>query len=147
MGILRSAQQVALQELHQLAQESVDHYRDSAEFVDDSTAAQLFKRIADQRASLVANVAQAIRETGDLPAAPDADRETGEQLLHRLHAWFTADQTQDVLQQRLQAEEDLATALAENASDASDPAFQALHDQFATQISGTVQTLKQAIKS
>lgn len=144
MGILRSEQQLALQGLYQLAQESVDHYRDSAEFVDDDAAAQLFTRIADEREALAGQLAQAIRDTDDLPAAPDADRETGEQLIHRLHAWFTADQTLDVLQQRLLAEEELAAALADNKHAISDPDYQHLHQQFASQVSNATQSLKQA---
>jgi primase-polymerase (primpol)-like protein len=145
MGILRSAQQVALQGLYRLAQESVDHYRDSAEFVEDTTLTQLFTRIADQRESLANSVAQAIRDTDDLPAAPDADRETGEQLIHRLHAWFTADQTRDVLQQRLQAEEELATALTQSRDESSDLAFRQLHQQFAGQVTDVTQSLRQAM--
>jgi hypothetical protein len=145
MGILRSEQQVALQGLYRLAQESVDHYRDSAEFVEDTTLTHLFTRIADQRESLAGSVAQAIRATDDLPAAPDADRETGEQLIHRLHAWFTADQTQDVLQQRLQAEEELATALTQSRDESSDPTYRQLHQQFVEQVTDVTQTLRQAM--
>lgn len=145
MGILRSEQQVALQGLYRLAQESVDHYRDSAEFVEDSALMQLFTRIADQRESLAGSVGQAIRATDDLPAAPDADRETGEQLIHRLHAWFTADQTRDVLQQRLQAEEELATALTQSRDESSDPTFRHLHQLFVEQVTDVTQTLRQAM--
>lgn len=72
MSILRSEQQVALQQLYHLAQESIDHYQDSAEFVDDADVARLFTRIANERKPLVEQLAQVIRDTGDLPAAPDA---------------------------------------------------------------------------
>lgn len=144
MGILRSEQQVALQQLYRLVQESIDHYQDSAEFVEDSNAAQLFTRIASEREPLAEQLAQAIRDTGDLPAAPDADKETGEQLLHRLRAWFTADQTRDVVEQRLQAEAELARVLADTKNQSSDPIYQDLHQRFVTQVENAGRTLKQA---
>jgi hypothetical protein len=113
MSILRNEYQVALQDLHALLQESADHYRDSARFVDDGRAARLFHEIADDREAFAARVADVIRGTGDLPAAPDADRETGEQLIHRLRAWFSPDQMRDVIGQRLEAEVELASWLVE----------------------------------
>lgn len=145
MQILRSEQQVALQQLHVLAQESVDHYQDSAEFVDNEVATQLFKHIAAERLQLVQKLAQAIRDTGDLPAAPDADREAGEQLIHRLHAWFTTDQSRDVLEQRLKAEQDLAQTLRDKRNATSDDIYQTLYDNFVTQVDITTQSLRQAI--
>lgn len=111
MSIMRSEYQVALQDLHARVQESVDHYRDSARFVEEARAARLFRNIADDREAFASRVAEVIRRTDDLPAAPDADRETGEQLIHRLHAWFSSDQTRDVIEQRLDAEAELASWL------------------------------------
>ena len=142
MGILRSEQQVALQELYRLAQESADHYRDSADFVDDASTTRLFKHIADEREELAQQLAQAIRGTGDLPAAPDADREAGEQLIHRLHAWFTADQTRDVLQQRLSAEQELAQVLRDNRNATTSDIYQALHQSFTSHVEQTRQSLQ-----
>lgn len=145
MSILRSEQQVALQELHRMAQKSVDHFEDSAEFVEDEAAAQLFKRLASEREQLAQQLAQAIRDTGDLPAAPDADREAGEQLIHRLHAWFTADQTQDVLEQRLNAEQEVLHTLHDNKIASNDVDYQSLRQRFISQVENATQALKQAI--
>lgn len=52
MSIMRSDDQVALQDLHSRIMESVDHYRDSARFIDDERAATLFRQIADDREQL-----------------------------------------------------------------------------------------------
>ncbi len=138
MSILRSELQVALQALHRMAQESVDHYHDAAEFVDDEDTTCLFNRIADEREDFVRQLNAAIRDTGDLPAAPDADREAGEQLIHRLHALFTADQTQDVLEQRRKAELELAQQLDGNRSDAADDIYRRLHDTFSRHVDDTI---------
>ena len=141
MSILRSELQVALQELYRLAQESVDHYKDTAQFVDDEAATRLFIRIADEREAFARQLASAIRDTDDLPAAPDADREAGEQLVHRLHALFTADQTQDVLEQRLKAELELAQQLDSNRSAAPEDVYQRLHDTFTRHVDDTIALL------
>lgn len=142
MSILRSELQVALQELHRMARESVDHYQDAAEFVDDESATGLFTRIAGEREELARQLAAAIRDTDDLPAAPDADREAGEQLIHRLHAWFTTDQTRDVLEQRRKAEQELAQQLDSNRSAAQDDTYRRLHNTFARQVDNTIALLK-----
>ena len=142
MSILRSELQVALQELYRMARESVDHYQDAAEFVDDKTVTRLFTRIAGERDELARQLASAIRDTDDLPAAPDADREAGEQLIHRLHAWFTADQTQDVLAQRLKAEQELARQLDSNRGAVPDNTYRKLHDAFTRQADQVMALLK-----
>lgn len=112
MNIMRNEDQVALQDLHARVRESVDHYRDAARFVEDGRIARLFDGIADDREAFAARVARTIRENGDLPGAPDADRETGEQLIHHLRAWFASDQTRNVIEQRLEAEVGLADWLS-----------------------------------
>lgn len=142
MTILRSELQVALQDLYRMARESADHYQDAAQFVHAASATRLFTRIAGEREALARQLASAIRDTDDLPAAPDADREAGEQLIHRLHAWFTADQTEDILQQRLKAEQELAQQLDARRDAATDDSYRKLHNHFARQVDDTIALLR-----
>lgn len=144
MSILRSEHQVALQELFVMIQESVDHYEDAAEFVDNEATSELFLGIVSQRKDLAEKVAQAIRETDDLPTAPDADREAGTQLLHHLHSLFTRDQTRDVIDQRLQAEQALIDKLATLESKDAEPDFAALRQQFAEHVALTCELLRRS---
>lgn len=145
MSIMRSEYQVVLQDLHSRARESVDHYRDSARFVEEEGAARLFRGIADEREAFASRVADVIREAGDLPAAPDADRETGEQLIHRLHAWFSSDQTKDVIEQRLEAEAELANWLVTQRGQSHNDVHRALLDELEQQTGAVQSRLREAL--
>lgn len=147
MSIMRSEYQVALQDLHALVRESVDHYRDSASFVAEDRAARLFHGIADDREALASRVARAIRESGELPAVPDADQEAGEQLIHRLHAWFSSDQTQDVIRQRLGAEAELASWLVEQRGKGHNDLYRELVGELEQQTGEVQSRLREALES
>ncbi|WP_341939067.1 hypothetical protein [Marinimicrobium sp. C2-29] len=122
MNLLRTDLQTALHDLHVAVQESIDNYRDASTFVEDRRASELFAAIAGEREPLQGEIEQAIRETDDLPAAPDSDREAGEQLLHRLHSLFSRDQTEDVIAQRLEGEAALERVVEEGqAMDVGEP--------------------------
>ena len=104
MSLLRTPRQVALQELFRLLCESADHCRAAAQCIAESTVASCFVDCARDREALRDAVEEQIRETGDLPAPPDPDRESGEQLLQRLHARMAADGIADLIDQRRQAD-------------------------------------------
>lgn len=146
MSIMRSEYQVALQDLHERVLESVDHYRDSASFIENEQAARLFREIADDREAFASRVAQVIREAGDLPAAPDADRETGEQLIHRLHAWFSSDQTRDVIGQRLDAEAELENWLVTQRGHGHGDVHRELLDELERQTGEVQSRLREALE-
>lgn len=111
MSVLRNDLQVALNDLHVALLESADHYRYSAEFVDEPSTRELFTSIAQARDILTKETEQAIRTSGDLPSVPDVDRKTGEQLLERLAAAFSSDQTAELINQRLAADTELEQLL------------------------------------
>jgi len=113
MNLLRTDLQTALQNLHVGVQESADNLRDLAEFIDDDDVAALFSSLADARDSLSDGLADAIRDVGDLPAAPNSEKEAGEHLIHRIRALFSADQTVSLIRQCLEAEEHLHQVLTD----------------------------------
>lgn len=113
MNLLRTDLQTALQNLQVGVQESADNLRDLAEFIDDGAVAALFNRLADTRDTLVDGLAEAIRDAGDLPAAPNSEKEAGEHLIHRIRALFSADQTANLIEQCLEAETHLDQLLAD----------------------------------
>tara|TARA_A100000171_G_C2140055_1_gene154389 strand:- start:6866 stop:7312 length:447 start_codon:yes stop_codon:yes gene_type:complete len=107
MSVLRSDLQVALDDLHVALMASADDYRDAAEFVSDDTVKELFVQIAEKRQVLAQSAEKAIRASDDLPSAPDPDRQTGQHFLQRLEAAFSADQTIEIIEQRLTEESQL----------------------------------------
>ena len=111
MSLLRSDLQVALRDLHLALQESVDHYRDAAEFVHQQSAAAAFSAIAQQREQLADTFAQAIRAADDLPSVPDPELESGEQFINHLTNLFAADEIDGLREQRLESEQRLEALL------------------------------------
>ncbi|MCW8193810.1 hypothetical protein F6455_03290 [Proteobacteria bacterium 005FR1] len=117
MSIFRTDQQVALNDLLVESEKTADHYRDSADFLEGLEVSAKLRAIADERDRLVQRLRQAIQSIGDLPKAPDEDRESVEKLFHRMHASMSRDEIRDILQQRLDGE-DHFEAVIQRARDA-----------------------------
>jgi hypothetical protein len=113
MSLLRSEQQLVLNDVLVAFEKSVDHYRDAANFLSLVPPGETLRRIARERDRLVQRLIQAVHAAGDLPSVPDEDRESVEKLYHRLHAGLSRDEVKDVLQQRLEAERALGDTVAE----------------------------------
>lgn len=145
MNMMRTELQTALNDLYVLVQESIDHYEDVAEFIEDDAAATLLKNIAEKRSVIGDELEQAIRDTDDLPSSPDADRETGFQLVQRLRALFSADQTQDILTQRLEAEIELGTQLQDLRDAELEEPYQTLLGRFEQDVATAEQRLRKFI--
>jgi hypothetical protein len=108
MNIIRSDKQVALNDLLVAAKETVDHYQEAPDLIEDSSVNTIFSSIAQGRKPLIDQLENAIRALGDLPSAPDPDKETGTMLLHHAGALLTEDYLATFVDQRLRAEEQLA---------------------------------------
>lgn len=108
MSLLRNDQQVALNDLLVESEKSADHYRDSADFLGSLPPSLELNRIAGEREQLSQELSEAVRASGDFPSVPDEDLESVEKLFHRVHASLSHDEMRDVLQLRLDAEEEFA---------------------------------------
>ena len=102
---LLSDTEVALNELLVACRESADHYQDAIKLVEQPEIATTFQSVANQRKLFCNRLEEAIRELGDLPSVPDPDKEVGEMIIHHLGAALSVDYTNDVLTQRITAEE------------------------------------------
>ena len=141
MSVFRNDLQVALDDLHVALMASVDNYRDAAEFVSNGVVEALFVQIAESREVLAKSVEEAIRASDDLPSSPDPDRQTGQHFLQRLEAAFSADQTVEIIDQRLMEESHLEQRL--NAAEMSviDTAFTSLRSDCLKSIKETKEKL------
>lgn len=102
---LLSDTEVTLNELLVACRESIDHYQDAAELVEQSDIAERFLDIAKRRKLFLNRLSSAIRDLGDLPSVPDPDKEAGEMILHHLGAALSSDYTNEALTQRIKTEE------------------------------------------
>ncbi|MEN0037835.1 MAG: DUF2383 domain-containing protein [Cellvibrio sp.] len=138
---LLSDTEVALNEILVACRESVDHYEDAIQLVENPAVTERFQQIAAQRKLFFKRLSVAIRELGDLPSVPDPDKETGEMILHHLGAAFTPDYTNEVLAQRIEREQQLLE-LIRNARDTdANENCRTLLDDLSTQVTDAIHLL------
>ena len=107
MFYILSDTEVALNELLVACRASIDHYDAACGLIDDEDKITLFRSITNQRTDLSEQLAAAIRELGDLPSAPDPDKETSEILIEHLGASLSENDEDYIMSQRIKAEEHL----------------------------------------
>ncbi|WP_043316666.1 hypothetical protein [Microbulbifer sp. HZ11] len=88
MSFLRDDIQVALQWLHSWALETLSHFQFVADHEVGVEVVALCGALATEREQLAGKLAAAIRDTGDLPAEPDPDREAVLQVQEQLSGIF-----------------------------------------------------------
>jgi hypothetical protein len=114
MTIIRSEQQVALNDLLVAAEKSADLLRDAAHFLSDAQVEHELEQLAERREMVVESLRRAILALHDMPSAPDPDAESTEKLLHRISAMITGEKSQQTtLQQRLETEAHLSALVQE----------------------------------
>ena len=104
MNLLRTDKEVALNDLLVASRETVDHYQDAVEYLNDDHITPVLRMIMQERQGFIQRIEQAIRALGDLPSVPDPDRETGEMLLHHVTAALSSDTATQILEQRINAQ-------------------------------------------
>ncbi len=112
MSLLRTDAETALDRATELCKEAADVYRTARAAADDTDLAALFLELEENRRQRARELAGAIRQMGNLPGAPDADRETVEHLATRAKAILSPDGRRALLEDCRQSEEKLAAAIA-----------------------------------
>lgn len=112
MTLLRSDAEVALNDLLVNCRKVAAQYRDSADHLEGRTSSVL-AQLAEEHDGASRRLEQAIYRHGDLPSGTNEDRETLEQLYHRVHARLSEDEEADLVQQLLQLEQAFGQRLAE----------------------------------
>jgi hypothetical protein len=115
--MIRSDEQVALEDLHRALRSTATGHRDAAGTLDpgDALTATLTE-LADRRDAEAGQVADLIRQTGELPDDPDADRETFRTAARHLKAALS----RDALVRDRQHAEDRLAGMVEAAREALD---------------------------
>jgi len=108
--LLRNEQQLALNRIETLCIETADRYSAAAGATDDPFLSSLFNELAGQRKEFAAELADHIRALDDLPQQPDPDRETVDELLAGIKAFFSGDQRDSLIDERKKLEHELAEA-------------------------------------
>lgn len=102
--MLRSEQQVALNDVIVAAHEAADGHETAADVIPDAELAARLRTFARERREAADRLGVHLRELGDLPTLPDSDLETLRDLLSRFKSVLSPEEWQSLLEDRVQAE-------------------------------------------
>jgi len=142
MSFIRSDQQVALNNLLVAVRESIDHYHDAAGLLDEKDIRTALEKISHERKAFAVQLEQAIRDSGDLPTVPDPDKEAGAMLIHHVAALLTPQYAVNILEQRIDAEKNLANLIVDGKTAGLDDSYCALLNALAEHVARTIETLQ-----
>jgi uncharacterized protein (TIGR02284 family) len=108
---LRNKKQMALNRVETLCVKAADHYAAAAGKTSDPALARLFDQLAQQHRQFAADLVLHIRALDDLPQYPDPDKETMEDLITGIKAFFSGDERSILINEREQAEQDIEEAV------------------------------------
>ena len=105
--------QVAINDLLAALQESLEHYADALERIDSAALRERLDGVVAARRDDVDCLAGIVRDAGDLPRAPSADRQELHRLVTHVKAALTDDETRVLLDDRIEDEKRLGSLAAE----------------------------------
>nr|WP_320167323.1 hypothetical protein [uncultured Methylophaga sp.] len=108
MSIIRTDAQADALEILKLIIQTVDFYRAMGEELSKENIQHQLFDIADEREAFITSFQQVIKELGDLPSTPDADREWIEEIGGKLTQLFSDDPKQTIEEKCLEKDEVLA---------------------------------------
>ena len=110
--LLRDERQVALNDVETLCIEAADRHEAAARRIGDDALARLLGGLAALRRRQAGELAQVIRASGDLPNAPDRDRQDVRELLSMVMPVLTGDERINLINEAERIEDKLEQALA-----------------------------------
>jgi len=111
MSLLREEREIALTDAVVALKDAALQLEDEAGVVADEPVAALFRALAGEHRAMAAELDAELRRLGYKTREPDPDAEAGKELLARVKAALSADQTRTLLQEREAGEEAVAAAL------------------------------------
>lgn len=109
--ILREENQVALNDVVELALKIGDHYENGANLAENPDLNSLFQALAARRRQTSEQLANILRQSGELPGEPDRDEKTLEEIIIRLQTFLATDKDTELLEERLEGETELLEAV------------------------------------
>lgn len=122
MSIIRTDVQADALEILKLIIQTADYYRAMGEHLSAENIQHSLFAIADERETFIESFQHIIKELGDLPSTPDADREWIEEIGGKLTQLFAEDPKRAIEDKCLEKDEILAnlvntTTLSEHSTD------------------------------
>lgn len=127
--LTRTPEQMALTETSRLCRQIVDLCRDAADQSDDPRVKAILATLVESHDRTRRAVDERLRALDDLPLTPDPDLELAKKLATRAKQFFVRDDDAVLIEERIEAEQNLLSHLTESlALDLSAPTRACLQD-------------------
>ncbi len=113
MPLLRTAAESALDAVAEECRDVADYYRTARHIAGQKPLAELFGQLEVRRNAFADELAAEIRRMGNIPDAPDAEREALEHLAIRLKALLAIDERHALIESCRKMEEKLTETVEE----------------------------------
>jgi uncharacterized protein (TIGR02284 family) len=111
MTLLREEREIALTDAAVALKDAATQLGDAAGVASDAAVAALFRELAAEHWAMAAELDAELRRLGYKTREPDPDAETGKELLARVKAALSTDETATLLEDREAGEDAAAAAL------------------------------------
>ena len=141
MSIIRTDEQADALDILKLIIETADLYRAMGELLTEENVHHQLFDIAKERESYIESFRDVVRQLGELPEAPDSDRELVEQLGGKVTQLFSADSTKAILEKCLKKDDVLAEVISNTRLDEHSAEFKHLLESLNHHLTTTRQRL------
>lgn len=141
MSIIRTDEQADALDILKLIIETADLYRAMGELLTEENVHHELFDIAKERESYIEIFRDVVRQLGELPEAPDSDRELVEQLGGKVTQLFSADSTKAILEKCLKKDDVLAEVISNTRLDEHSAEFKNLLESLNHHLTTTRQRL------
>lgn len=141
MSIIRTDEQADALDILKLIIETADLYRAMGELLTEENVHHELFDIAKERESYIESFRDVVRQLGELPEAPDSDRELVEQLGGKVTQLFSADSTKAILEKCLKKDDVLAEVISNTRLDEHSAEFKNLLESLNHHLTTTRQRL------
>lgn len=141
MSIILTDEQADALDILKLIIETADLYRAMGELLTEENVHHELFDIAKERESYIESFRDVVRQLGELPEAPDSDRELVEQLGGKVTQLFSADSTKAILAKCLKKDDVLAEVISNTRLDEHSAEFKNLLESLNHHLTTTRQRL------
>ncbi|ODN67246.1 hypothetical protein [Methylophaga muralis] len=128
MSIIRTDEQAEALDILKLIIETADFYRAMGELLTQENVNHQLFEIANEREAYIEPFRKVVKELGELPEAPDSDKEWIDELGGKMTKWLSVDSTHAILEKCLKKDEVLADVINKTALGDQSTEFRKLLD-------------------
>lgn len=141
MSIIRTDEQAEALDFLKLIIETADFYQAMGELLTEENVHHQLFDIAKEREAYIEPFRKVVKELGELPEAPDSDKELVDELGGKITKWLSADSTKAILEKCLKKDEVLADVINKTTLGEQSAEFKKLLDSLYDHLAQTKQRI------